>query len=140
MLGEIEHIAIVVQDLEAALGIYRDALGFPLLRIETVPAEGVTVAFLQLPGGEGHIELVQPTESGTGIARFLEKRGEGFHHICFRVADIAAAMAHLTGQGMQMIEPEARTGRQGQKYAFVHPKTAHGVLIELYECPSSPSD
>mgnify|MGYP005848579297 CR=1 FL=1 len=139
MLNEIEHIAVVVQDLEAALGIYRDALGFPLLSIEEVPAEGVKVAFLQLPGGEGHIELVQPTQPGTGIARFLEKRGEGFHHICFRVADIAAAMTHLTGNGMQMIEQEARTGRQGQKYAFVHPKTAHGVLIELYERPSSPS-
>lgn len=139
MLGEIEHIAIVVQDLEAALRIYRDALGFPLLHIEEVPTEGVKVAFLQLPGDRGHVELVQPTESGTGIARFLEKRGEGFHHICFRVADIAAAMDHLTGNGMQMIEPEARTGRQGQKYVFVHPKTAHGVLIELYERPSSSS-
>lgn len=137
MLNQIEHIAIVVHDLEAALLIYRDVLGFPLLGVEEVPAERVKVAFLQLPHSEGHIELVQPTEAETGIARFLDKRGEGIHHICFRVADIAATMAHLTGRGMQIIEQEARVGRQGQKYAFVHPKTAHGVLIELYERPAS---
>jgi methylmalonyl-CoA/ethylmalonyl-CoA epimerase len=139
MLKQIEHIAIVVHDLEAALRIYRDAFGFPLLRVEEVPAERVNVAFLQLPHSEGHLELVQPTDADTGIARFLEKRGEGIHHICFRVADIGAAMAHLAAGGMQIIEQEARLGRQGQKYAFVHPKTAHGVLIELYERPTATS-
>jgi methylmalonyl-CoA/ethylmalonyl-CoA epimerase len=135
MLRQIEHIAIVVQDLDAALKVYRDALGLPLLRVEEVPAEHVKVAFLALPQGEGHIELVQPTDSETGIARFLAKRGEGIHHICFRVDDIAAAMARLTDSSMQTIEQEPRLGRHGHKYAFVHPKTAHGVLIELYELP-----
>ena len=135
MLRQIEHIAIVVQDLDGALKVYRDALGLPLLRVEEVPAEHVKVAFLALPHGEGHIELVQPTDSETGIARFLAKRGEGIHHICFRVDDIAAAMARLTDSSMQTIEQEPRLGRHGQKYAFVHPKTAHGVLIELYELP-----
>jgi methylmalonyl-CoA/ethylmalonyl-CoA epimerase len=136
MLQQIEHIAIVVQDLDAALRVYRDALGLPLLRVEDVPAEHVKVAFLQLPQGDGHIELVQPTAADTGIARFLDKRGEGIHHICFQVADITAAMSQLTESGMQTIEQEARLGRHGQKYAFVHPKTAHGVLIELYELPA----
>jgi methylmalonyl-CoA/ethylmalonyl-CoA epimerase len=136
MLQQIEHIAIVVQDLDAALRVYRDALGLPLLRVEDVPAEHVKVAFLQLPQGDGYIELVQPTAADTGIARFLDKRGEGIHHICFRVADIDAAMSQLTGSGMQTIEQEAHMGRHGQKYAFVHPKTAHGVLIELYELPA----
>ena len=135
MLRQIEHIAVVVQDLDAALKVYRDALGLPLLRVEEVPAEHVKVAFLALPHGEGHIELVQPTDSETGIARFLAKRGEGIHHICFRVDDIAAAMARLTDSSMQTVEQESRVGRHGQKYAFVHPKTAHGVLIELYELP-----
>jgi methylmalonyl-CoA/ethylmalonyl-CoA epimerase len=135
MLRQIEHIAIVVQDLDGALRVYRDALGLPLLRVEEVPDEHVKVAFLALPHGEGHIELVQPTDSETGIARFLAKRGEGIHHICFRVEDIAAAMARLTDSSMQTIEQEPRVGHHGQKYAFVHPKTAHGVLIELYELP-----
>ena len=135
MLKQIEHIAIVVQDLDGALKVYRDALGLPLLRVEEVPAERVKVAFLALPHGEGHIELVQPTDSESGIGRFLAKRGEGIHHICFRVEDIAAAMARLADSSMQTIEQEPRVGRDGQKYAFVHPKTAHGVLIELYELP-----
>ena len=133
MLDQVEHIAIVVHDLDAALRVYRDTLGLSLLGVEDVPAEKVKVAFLQLPGSQGHIELVQPTDAETGIARFLDKRGEGIHHICFGVTDIAAAMAQLTAGGMQIIEQEARVGRHGQKYAFVHPKTAHGVLIELYE-------
>jgi methylmalonyl-CoA/ethylmalonyl-CoA epimerase len=133
MLEHIEHIAVVVQDLETALKVYRDALGLPLLRVEDVPVEAVKVAFLELPEEGGHIELVQPTNGESGIARFLAKRGEGIHHICFRVDDINAAMAHLIANGLQMIEQEPRVGRYGQKYAFVHPKSAHGVLIELYE-------
>jgi methylmalonyl-CoA epimerase len=136
MFEQVEHIAIVVQDVDAALKVYRDALGLMLLHTEDVPAEKVRVAFLELPQGNGHIELVQPTDQETGIARFLAKRGEGIHHVCFRVADIAAAMDHLTASGMQIMEKEPRLGRHGQKYAFVHPKTAHGVLIELYEVPS----
>ena len=135
MLKQVEHIAIVVHDLDAALKVYQQALGLSLLRMEEVPAEKVRVAFLRLPQGDGHIELVQPTDDQTGIARFLGKRGEGIHHICFRVDDIAAAMGSLTASGMQIMEQEPRVGSQGQKYAFIHPKTAHGVLIELYQVP-----
>ena len=135
MLKQVEHIAIVVHDLDAALTVYQQALGLSLLRMEEVPAEKVRVAFLRLPQGDGHIELVQPTDDQTGIARFLGKRGEGIHHICFRVDDIAAAMSSLTASGMQIMEQEPRVGSQGQKYAFIHPKTAHGVLIELYQVP-----
>jgi methylmalonyl-CoA/ethylmalonyl-CoA epimerase len=129
----IDHIAIVVQDLDAALGVYRDLLGLPLERVEEVPAENVKVAFLSLPEGDGEIELVQPTADDTGIARFLAKRGEGMHHICFEVDDIEAAMTTIAASGLQVLEDKPRVGSQGRKYVFIHPKTAHGVLIELYE-------
>ena len=135
MLKQIDHIAVVVQDMEAALKVYRDALGLPLARVEDVPAEGVKVAFLPMPEGDGEVELVQPTDEESGIARFLAKRGQGIHHICFRVDDIQAAMDHVVANGLQVIEDEPRVGSQGQKYVFIHPKSAHGVLIELYELP-----
>jgi len=135
MLKQIDHIAIVVQDMEAALKVYRDALGLSLARVEDVPAEGVKVAFLPMPEGDGEVELVQPTDEESGIARFLAKRGQGIHHICFRVDDIQAAMDHVTANGLQVIEDEPRVGSQGQKYVFIHPKSAHGVLIELYQLP-----
>jgi methylmalonyl-CoA/ethylmalonyl-CoA epimerase len=132
----IDHIAIVVQDLDAALNVYRDAIGLPLERVEEVPAEKVKVAFLPLPEGDGEVELVQPTADDTGIARFLAKRGEGMHHICFEVDDIQTAMTQMAAQGLQILEEKPRMGSQGQKYVFIHPKTAHGVLIELYERPN----
>lgn len=131
----IDHIAIVVQDLDVALKVYRDVLGLPLARVEEVSAEGVKVAFLPLPEGGGEIELVQPTTDDTGIARYLAQRGEGMHHICLEVDDIRAAMAEMATQGLEILEEEPRLGSQGQKYAFVHPKTTHGVLIELYQRP-----
>jgi methylmalonyl-CoA/ethylmalonyl-CoA epimerase len=129
----IDHVAIVVQDLDAALQVYRDVLGLPLARVEEVPAEKVKVAFLPLPEGDGEVELVQPTDEDTGIARFLAKRGEGMHHICFEVDDIQVAMDKMSASGLQVLEENPRLGSQGQKYIFIHPKTAHGVLIELYE-------
>jgi methylmalonyl-CoA/ethylmalonyl-CoA epimerase len=135
VLKQIDHIAIVVQDLDAALGVYRDVLGLPLERVEEVPAEKAKVAFLPLPEGDGEVELVQPTADDTGIARYLAKRGEGMHHICFVVDDIQAAMGTMAASGLQVLEEEPRVGSQGQKYVFIHPKTAHGVLIELYERP-----
>jgi len=135
MLKQIDHIAIVVQDMEAALKVYRDALGLPLARVEDVPAEGVKVAFLPMPEGDGEVELVQPTDEESGIARFLAKRGQGINHICFRVDDIQAAMDHVVANGLRVIEDEPRVGSQGQKYVFIHPKSAHGVLIELIEKP-----
>jgi methylmalonyl-CoA epimerase len=130
----INHIAIVVQDLEVALRVYRDALGLLLARVEEVPAEGVRVAFLPLSEDGGRIELVQPITDDTGVARYLAKRGEGIHHICLEVDDIQAAMVEMATYGLQVLEEKPRLGSHGQKYVFIHPKTAHGVLIELYEC------
>jgi methylmalonyl-CoA/ethylmalonyl-CoA epimerase len=95
------------------------------------------VAFLELPHGEGHIELVQPTDAESGIARFMSKRGEGIHHICFRVQNVTAAISQLSSAGLEIIGQEVRVNREGRAYAFVHPKSAHGVLIELYEAAPS---
>ena len=131
----IDHIAVVVRDLDAALRVYHEVLGLPLERVEEVPAEKVRGAFLPLPEGDSEVELVQPTADDTGIARYLAKRGEGMHHICFEVDDIEAAMSELSAAGLQVLEEKPRLGSQGQKYVFVHPKTAHGVLIELYQRP-----
>jgi len=128
---KIDHIGIVVQDIEAALKVYRDALGLELAQVEFVPEQAVKIAFL--PTGESEIELVQPTTDDSGIARYLAKRGEGVHHICLEVDDIEATLAQMAAQGMKLIDQRPRIGSGGQKYAFVHPKSTHGILIELYE-------
>jgi len=130
---KIDHIGIVVQDIEAALKVYRDALGLELTKTEFVPEQQVKIAFL--PTGESEIELVQPTTDDSGIARYLARRGEGIHHICLEVDDIEAALVQVAAQGMELIDKTPRTGSGGQKLAFVHPKSAHGVLIEFYERP-----
>ncbi len=132
---KIDHIAIVVKDIHNALKVYRDALGLPIARVETVPAEHVKVAFLPLANGSNEIELIQPTAPDTGVSKFLANHGEGIHHICVTVDNIEQAMADLAAKGLQIIEDKPRIGSQGQKYVFVHPKTTHGVLIELYEKP-----
>ena len=132
-IKKIDHIGIVVQDIETALKVYRDALGLELTKTEFVPEQAVKIAFL--PTGESEIELVQPTTDDSGIARYLAKRGEGIHHICLEVDDIEAALAQMAAQGMQLIDETPRVGSGGQKYAFVHPKSAHGVLVELYQRP-----
>lgn len=131
MPPSIHHIAIAVNDLEAALAFYRDALGLEVSERREVPEEGVEIAFL--PAGEGEIELLRPLGPDSGVARFLEKRGEGLHHICLRVEDITAAMERLRAAGATLLSEEPRVGADGTRYIFIHPKSAHGVLLELYE-------
>ncbi len=130
----IHHIAIAVEDLDAALAFYRDALGLAVGERREVPAEGVEIAFL--PMGDAELELMRPLDPGNTIGRFLEKRGEGIHHICMLVDDIEAAVARLEAQGARMAG-EVRRHPDGTRYVFVHPKSAHGVLIELYQKPPS---
>jgi len=130
MLKKVDHIGIVVRDIEEALKVYRDALGLPLAHIQEVPEQRVRIAFL--PVGDCEIELVEPTTADSGVARFLEKRGEGLHHICFEVNDIEAALRELAAKGLQSIDEQPRQGAMGQ-VAFLHPRSAHGVLIELVE-------
>ena len=130
MLKKIDHIGIVVRSIEEALKVYRDALGLPLAHVQEVPEQQVRIAFL--PIGDCEIELVEPTAADSGVARFLEKRGEGLHHICFEVEDIEAALQDLAAKGVRLIDRQPRQGAIG-RVAFLHPKSAHGVLIELVE-------
>jgi methylmalonyl-CoA/ethylmalonyl-CoA epimerase len=127
---KINHIAIVVEDIEKALAVYRDAIGLPLEHIAEEPAEQVRVAFL--PTTSGEIELIQPITSDSGVAKFLAKRGEGLHHICLEVDSIGATMQTMKSRGLQILG-EPRVNQRGEKYVFIHPKSAHGVLLELYE-------
>jgi len=131
MSHSIHHIAIVVRELDAALAFYQHALGLTLSERRVVPEEGVEIAVL--PTGESEIELLQPLSAEGGVAAFLEKRGEGLHHVCLRVDDIEAAMARLSAAGAQLLSEEPRVNVHGTRYVFVHPRTAHGVLLELYE-------
>lgn len=130
MIKKVDHIAIVVRSIEEALQFYEEALGLELAEVEEVAEQAVKVAFL--PVGESEIELVEPTTSESGTARFLEKRGEGMHHICLEVDDIEAALQDLAAQGVRLIDEQPRQGAHG-RVAFLHPKSAHGVLIELIE-------
>jgi methylmalonyl-CoA/ethylmalonyl-CoA epimerase len=132
-VNRIDHIAILVGDLENTLAFWRDALGLELSHQENNPDEQAEIAFL--PIGDCQIELVRPTTQDSGLARYLEKRGPGMHHICLQVSDIEGMLAQLKAKGIQLINEQPRTGSDGRKYAFVHPKSAHGVMLELYELP-----
>lgn len=127
---KIDHIGIVVRDIDQALLVYETALGLALHDVLEVPDQQVRVAFL--PVGESNIELVQPTAAESSTARFLEKRGEGIHHICLQVDDIEAVLEQLKAQGVPLIDQAPRQGAHG-RIAFVHPRGTHGVLLELVE-------
>ena len=130
MIKKIDHIAIVVRSIEEALKAYQEALGLKLIDIKEMPEDAVRVAFL--PVGESEIELVEPLTADCGVAKFLEKRGEGLHHICLEVNDIEATLQELRTRGVRLIDEEPRQGAHG-RIAFLHPKSTHGVLIELIE-------
>jgi len=130
MSSKIDHIAIVVEDIDKALAVYQDALGLKLDKINEEPAEAVKVAYL--PTASGEIELIQPTTSDSGVAKYLAKKGEGLHHVCLEVENIEASIAELQARELQVLG-EVRANKRGDRYIFVHPKSAHGVLIELYE-------
>lgn len=129
----IHHIAIAVNDLDAALALYRDGLGLQMTERREVPEEAVEIAFL--PAGEGEVELIRPLTEDSGVARFLGKRGEGLHHICLAVEDIEASMDRLRSAGAQLLSEEPLVNVNGARYVFVHPRSAYGVLLELYEAP-----
>jgi methylmalonyl-CoA/ethylmalonyl-CoA epimerase len=131
MIKKVNHIAVVVDDLEAAMQFWVDALGLKLAHKEHVASQAVDVAFL--PVGDSKIELLQPTDDESGVARYLQKRGAGMHHICFEVDDIVATLAELKTAEVQLINEAPVMGSDGRKFAFIHPKSANGVLVELYE-------
>ena len=130
-IKKINHVAVVVADMEKSLSFWRDALGIELQEVRDVPAEMSQVAFLPLAGSE--IELVRATTDDSGIAKYLAKRGPGMHHLCLEVDDIDGMLAQLKARGVRLINEEARSASDGKKYAFVHPESTGGVLVELYE-------
>jgi methylmalonyl-CoA epimerase len=129
----IDHVAIVVRSLDAALAFYRDLLGLAPSRVSDFPSEGIKLAFLPLGGpGGSEIELIEPTNPTTGVARFLEKRGEGLHHVCLEVSDIDRALAELKAAGAAVLDATPRRTAEGRGI-FLHPKGTSGVLLELVQ-------
>jgi methylmalonyl-CoA/ethylmalonyl-CoA epimerase len=128
---KIEHIGIATPKIEDALAFWRDALGLAVVHTEEVAEQGVRVAML--PVGEPRVELLEPTHADSPVAKFIEKRGAGIHHIAVRVEDIRAALARLKARGARLIDEEPRVGADNCLIAFVHPSASGGVLLELVE-------
>jgi methylmalonyl-CoA epimerase len=129
MKARLDHVGIAVADLSAALAFYRDALGLEVEAPEDVPSQRVRAHFI--PAGEGALELLEATAEDSPIAKYVAKRGPGLHHITLRVDDIRAALAQLKGKGVRLIDDAPREGAHGSLVAFIHPASAHGVLVEL---------
>jgi methylmalonyl-CoA epimerase len=130
-LTNIDHVGIAVSNLAESLAFWQAALGIELHGIEEVAEQKVKTAFL--PVDDTEIELLEPTSADSPIAKFIEKRGEGLHHVAIRVDNIDAALAELKARGVQLIDEVPRKGAGGARIAFVHPKATHGVLLELCE-------
>lgn len=128
-IGKIDHLGIAVKSLEAALPLYTEVLTLPIHEEEEVEDQKVRTVIFQV--GESRLELLEPTSPESPIAKFLEKRGEGLHHVALGVPDVAAALEHLKAKGCQLIDEKPRVGAGGALIAFVHPKSTHGVLLEL---------
>jgi methylmalonyl-CoA/ethylmalonyl-CoA epimerase len=129
---KLHHIALVVENIEESLSFW-ESLGLSVESVSEVPEQESRVTFL--PIGDAEIELVEPTDDTSGIARYLAKRGPGMHHICIEVDDIASILGKLQAQGFRLINNEPQLGPDGRKYAFVHPESTQGVLVELYQLP-----
>ena len=130
-MKDIDHIAIVVKKIEERLPFYRDVLRFRMKNIEDVPHMFVRVAMLESAEGTTHIELVEPTSADSGVARYLEKKGESIHHLCFVVKDLQAELDRLKGEGVRLIDESPRKGEGNSLVAFLHPQSCGGLLIEL---------
>jgi len=132
MTEKINHIGIAVKNLEDSIPLYRDQLGMEFEGTEEVTEQKVKVAFLKI--GESRIELLEPTADDSPIAKFLEKNGEGIHHMAYEVTDIEAALADLKEKGVRLIDEQPRHGAHGSLIAFLHPKATGGVLTEICQC------
>ncbi|MCO6450375.1 MAG: methylmalonyl-CoA epimerase [Caldilineales bacterium] len=130
MITRINHIAIVVADLDEALKTYQDGLGLTLRKRMVMPEQEVEIAFL--PAGESVIELIQPITPDSGVAKYLAKRGEGLHHICLEVDDVQVTMEELAARDMQLLSETPIRAAEGHG-VFVHPKSSHGVLLEFLQ-------
>jgi methylmalonyl-CoA epimerase len=135
-LGKVHHVALIVGSIEKALGLWREQLGLELENVMDIGQDRVRIAFLSV--GESKIELVEPTDDTTGVARFLASKGEGFHHVCFEVPNLAETLLRLEIDGLELIDTAPRRGAEGP-VAFIHPRSGHGVLVELIEAPGGPA-
>jgi methylmalonyl-CoA/ethylmalonyl-CoA epimerase len=131
MLSTIDHVGVAVEDIDAALPLYRDSLGMPLVHRETVTAQGVYAALLDV--GDSHIELLQPIGPETAVGKFLSRRGPGMHHVAYRVADVEGTLRALAAAGLRLIDERPRPGIRGSRVAFLHPTSTGGVLTEIVE-------
>jgi methylmalonyl-CoA/ethylmalonyl-CoA epimerase len=130
-IRRVHHVALVVDDIEAALAFWRDALGLEPSDVKDVPDQQSRIAFL--PVSESEIELVLPTTGDSGVARFLAKRGPGMHHVCLEVEDLDGLLSRLRARNVRLINPEPLSGEDGRRMVFIHPESTSGVLVELYE-------
>ena len=131
MKAQLDHVGIAVRDIDEALAFYRDALGLEVTTTEDVPSQRVRAHFV--PAGKTALELLEATSAESPIARFTDQRGPGLHHITLRVANLDAVLAQLEQRGVTLIDRVPRPGAEGSRVAFVHPSSAHGVLVELKE-------
>jgi methylmalonyl-CoA/ethylmalonyl-CoA epimerase len=135
MLSKIEHVALAVADLDAAVAHYRDVWGIEVEHRERVEDQGVEEAMLPL--GDSYLQLLGATGPDTTVGKFLAKRGEGLHHIAYEVPDLEGALAELKAKGVRLIDQEPRVGGRGHMVAFVHPSANHGLLVELIQAPTA---
>ena len=131
MFGRIDHVGIAVSSIEDSIGLYEDSFGMPVQHRETVEEQGVKAVLLEV--GEGHIELIEPLSPDSGVAKFIERNGEGMHHVAYQTDDIDAALQKVKDAGLRLIDEQPRTGIRGSRVAFLHPKATGGVLTELVE-------
>jgi methylmalonyl-CoA/ethylmalonyl-CoA epimerase len=131
MLAAIDHVGVAVEEIDAALALYRDVLGMALVHRETVVEQGVDAALLDV--GDSHVELLQPLAPETAVGKFLARRGPGLHHVAYRVADIEQTLSSLAAAGVRLIDEHPRIGIRGSRVAFIHPSSSGGVLTEIVQ-------
>jgi methylmalonyl-CoA/ethylmalonyl-CoA epimerase len=131
MFDRIDHVGVAVSDLDAATALYERTLGMPMAHRERVESQGVEAALLDV--GDGHVELLQPLGADTAVGKFIERRGEGLHHVAYAVDDIEATLERLRGAGLELIDEQPRVGIRGSRVAFLHPKATGNVLTEIVE-------
>jgi methylmalonyl-CoA/ethylmalonyl-CoA epimerase len=127
----IDHVGIAVEDLDAAIALYSEVLGMPLVHRETVEEQGVEAVLLDV--GEGHVELLRPLGPETTVGKFIARKGDGLHHVAYAVSDIDAALEQAKAAGLQLIDESPRTGIRDSRVAFIHPKSTGGILTEIVE-------
>jgi methylmalonyl-CoA/ethylmalonyl-CoA epimerase len=131
VFGRIDHIGVAVSSIDETIGLYRDSFQMAEQHRETVEEQGVNAVLLEV--GEGHIELIEPISPESGVAKFIERNGEGMHHVAYQTDDLDAALGKVKAAGLRLIDEEPRIGIRGSRVAFLHPKATGGVLTELVE-------